>query len=255
MDAHYNSKKKSIFSCSDCNVLPNDSDGVPSRVGGGNGSGEIMKQTDHFLASEMNKLSVEERSNALNDLHCVGEELKETPEMVEQALVEFEQVVQEEKTNVYEMAIQQNQSFVQEPSFRLTFLRSNLYDVRQSVRKMMNLLRYKALYFGNDKIGRDITLDDLNEDDMELMLSGLYHIQEGRDRTGRIVVYLFSHLMGHCRADTVVRDNAIEFMIVLESAQCPSATLFSDPSCLLHLVQHYYPHPRSTNERRCGGIL
>ena len=37
-----------------------------------------MKETEDLLASEMNKLSVQERSKALDDLHCVGEELKET---------------------------------------------------------------------------------------------------------------------------------------------------------------------------------
>lgn len=165
---------------------------------------QIMKQTEDLLASDLNQLSAQERSNALDDVHCVGEELKETPEMIEQSLQEFEQIVQQEKTPFYAIACQQNRSYVEDPSFRLKFLRANFHDVGPSVHQMMNFLRYKATYFGNDKIAHDITLDDLNEDDMALMLSNLYHVQDGRDRNGRVVVYLFNHMLGNCRPDTLV---------------------------------------------------
>ncbi|CAJ1937742.1 unnamed protein product [Cylindrotheca closterium] len=70
---------------------------------------------------------------------------------------------------------------------------------------MMNFLRYKATYFGNDKVARDITLDDLNEEDMKWMLSGLFHIQDGRDQSGRVIIYLSNTLLGKCKADTLIR--------------------------------------------------
>ena len=66
-----------------------------------------LKQTEDLLASEMNNLTVQERLNALDDVHCVGEELKETPEMIEHALQEFEKVVQVEKNDVYNLALAQ----------------------------------------------------------------------------------------------------------------------------------------------------
>ena len=60
----------------------------------------------------------------------------------------------------------------------------------------MKFLRYKKEYFGEDKLGRDITLEDLTEEDKKVMLSGLVHIQAGRDRMGRVIVYWFHHLVG-----------------------------------------------------------
>jgi len=158
-----------------------------------------------LLAAELNSLSAKERSAALEDVHCVGEELAETAEKIEKSLAEFEHAVQEEKNELYDIAVKMNRSYVEDPLFRLKFLRANMHDVKRSVRQMMNLLRYKATYFGNDKIAREITLDDLTEEDMKLMLSGLFHIQDGRDRTGRVIIYLNNTLLGQCKADSLIR--------------------------------------------------
>ena len=171
--------------------------------------GDEMKQTEAFLAAELNKLSVQERAKAMDDIHCVGEELTETPEMIEQSLMEFEQLVQKVKTPVYEMAANQNRAYVEDPSFRLRFLRFNLHNVNRSVRQMMDFLKYKSTYFGQDKIAREIALDDLNDEDVELLLSGLYHIQDGRDRKGRMVLYVTTELLGKYRLENLVSQRTI----------------------------------------------
>eukprot|EP00526_Cylindrotheca_closterium_P004956 CAMPEP_0113640698 /NCGR_PEP_ID=MMETSP0017_2-20120614/21363_1 /TAXON_ID=2856 /ORGANISM="Cylindrotheca closterium" /LENGTH=623 /DNA_ID=CAMNT_0000551999 /DNA_START=33 /DNA_END=1901 /DNA_ORIENTATION=- /assembly_acc=CAM_ASM_000147 len=207
MEYSYNDGNKCIVPCLNCNDGPEQAflQHAATLHGSNNTERPEMKQTEDFLASEMNKLSVQERANALADVHCVGEELKETPEMIEKGLAEFQKAVEEAKNPVYEMACQQNRSYVEDPTLRLQFLRANFYDVGTSVRKMMNVLQYKAKYFGHDMVARDITLDDLNEEEMELILSGLCHIQDGRDRSGRVVLYVFTHMLGRCRADTLIR--------------------------------------------------
>ncbi|CAJ1969894.1 unnamed protein product [Cylindrotheca closterium] len=164
-----------------------------------------MKQTEELLSSEMSQLSVQERSNALDDLHCVGEELRETPEMIQRSLAEFEDAVRKERNPVYEMAVNQNRAHVEDPKFRLKFLRAKLYDTRKSVRKMMSFLECKAKYFGNDKVAREIDLSDLSKEDMELMLSGLFHVQDERDRRGRVVLHFFGKLLRRCKADNLIR--------------------------------------------------
>lgn len=164
-----------------------------------------MKSLEDYLASEMNKLSVQERGKALDDLHCVGEELHETPEIIENLLQDFEHELQQEHNSVYEMAVNQNRSYVEDPAFRLKFLRAALHDVGKAVRNMLEFLRYKATYFGNEKVARDITLDDLNEDDKELLLSGLHHIQDGTDRMGRVILYFFNKYMGIGTLESHVR--------------------------------------------------
>mmetsp|Transcript_35768 Transcript_35768/g.86530 ORF Transcript_35768/g.86530 Transcript_35768/m.86530 type:complete len:483 (+) Transcript_35768:75-1523(+) len=164
-----------------------------------------MKDTEDLLASELDKLSMKERSEAYDDVHCVGEELKETPGMIQKSLLEFDEAVRQERNAFYELALNQNRAFVEDPSFRLKFLRANMHNVGKSVRHMMKFLKYKAQYFGQDKLARDITLADLNEEDMELMLSGLFHIQEGRDRMGRVVFYMLSGMMGRFRPEAMFR--------------------------------------------------
>lgn len=164
-----------------------------------------MKQTEDLLASELNKLSVQERAKAFADVHCVGEELQETPEMITKSLAEFEELVQRDRNSVYEMAMTQNGAYVRDPTFRLNFLRANLHNVGKSVRQMMKFLQHKATYFGNDTVARDITLDDLNEEDKRLLWSGLYHIQEDKDRNGRVIIHWFGNLLGRFRAENVIR--------------------------------------------------
>ncbi|CAJ1937616.1 unnamed protein product [Cylindrotheca closterium] len=154
-----------------------------------NHEGNEMKETEELLASELSKLSVQERAKALDDLHCVGEELQETPEMIQHSLSEFDYLVQTCANRIYSVAVNQNRAYVQDSEFRLKFLRANMYDTRKSVHQMMSFLQQKALYFGEDKVAHDIAASDLNEDEIELMRSGFCQIQEGRDRNGRVVVF------------------------------------------------------------------
>ncbi|CAJ1937920.1 unnamed protein product [Cylindrotheca closterium] len=163
-----------------------------------------MRQTEDFLASEFSKLSVEERSEALNDIHCVGEELKETPEMLEMLLKQFDQTARQVRNHIYTVAVNQRRAFFEDSSFQLRFLRCNMYDVHQSVRQMVKFLENKAAYFGKDKISREITIQDLKDEAKELLLSGLYHIQEGRDQSGRVVLYLLNDKFGSSDIVTMV---------------------------------------------------
>ncbi|CAJ1955763.1 unnamed protein product [Cylindrotheca closterium] len=165
----------------------------------------VMQPTEEMLASELNKLSLEERAEAFDDIHCVGEELKETPGMIQKALADFEEMVKKDRNAAYEIAMTQNRAYVEDPSFRLKFLRANMHDVGKSVRQMMNSLQHKAKYFGNDKVAREITLDDLNEEDKNLLLSGFYHVQEERDRTGRAILHWFGGMLGRIKPENLIR--------------------------------------------------
>ncbi|KAL3926307.1 MAG: hypothetical protein SGBAC_013527, partial [Bacillariaceae sp.] len=58
-----------------------------------------VKQTEDFLAAEMmSQLSVQERLKALDDMHCVGEGLKETPEMIKIGRSEFRKAEKRRRT-------------------------------------------------------------------------------------------------------------------------------------------------------------
>ncbi|CAJ1969772.1 unnamed protein product [Cylindrotheca closterium] len=164
-----------------------------------------MKQTEDFLAAEFNKATAKERAEALDDIHCVGRALEEVPETKARLLKELDRLVQDERNPIYEIALKQNRAYVEDPSFRLRFLRCNMYDVHRSVRQMMAFLQHKATYFGDAKLALDIVLDDLNDDAMELLSSGLFHIQEERDRNGRVVLYLMNQIFRKYSVETMIK--------------------------------------------------
>ena len=202
-----------------------------------------MRQTEQLLASEFSRLSVEEQSEALHDIHCVGEELKENPEMVENLLRQFDQTVRQTHNPIYAMAVNQNKEYVEDSSFRLKFLRCNMYDVHQSVCQMMNFLENKATCFGQDKVSREITLHDLGDDAKELLLSGLYHIQKDRDQTGRVVLYMMSDMFGRCNIETMVSTFAALFAEEVWCSLKLTKSIFCiphaiDPCCVLHIQQN-----------------
>ncbi|CAJ1955755.1 unnamed protein product [Cylindrotheca closterium] len=176
-----------------------------NRQSGNHDVHNAMKPTEEMIASELYKLSVQERVKAFDDVHCVGEELRESSEMIQKSLAVFKETINKERNIFYDIAMTQNRAYVEDPSFRLKFLRANRHNVGKSVRQMMSFLKEKATYFGNDKIARDITLDDLNEADKSLLLSGFYHIQEERDRAGRAIIHWFGSMLGRVRPENLIR--------------------------------------------------
>ena len=167
-----------------------------------------MKQTEDFITAECNKLSSQEQSKAL-DLYWAGEELNHSLVLVMQSLAEFQRQLEDGNFPIYIMAVDQNREYVENPLFRLTFLRANTFNVKNAVNQMLSFFRLKATYFGTDKIARDITLRDLNDDDIELMMSGMYHIQNGTDQDGRVILYVLNNMIGQCEIENLVRVNDI----------------------------------------------
>ena len=78
-----------------------------------------MKETEDVLAKELSKLTFQERTKVMDDLHCVGDDLKETPEMIERSLEMFDEALHNEKDSFYDMAASQNRAYVEDNSFRL----------------------------------------------------------------------------------------------------------------------------------------
>ena len=176
---------------------------------GKNQTKPLMKETELMLASALSNLTAQERTLALHDVHCVGEELKESPEIVEKSLVEFDQAVQRQRNPVYDIAVSHNRAYVENRSFRLRFLRAAMHNIGLAVANMMNFLDNKLLHFGEDKVSREIRLNDLNEEEVGLLVSGIFHIQNDRDPMGRVIVYITAgiEMLEICRAQTLVRLN------------------------------------------------
>lgn len=196
----------------------------------------MMKQTEALLASEMYNLSTDERNTALDDVHCVGKELQETPELVQKSLDDFDQAVRRVQSDhpIYEIAKIQNRAYAEDPAFRLKFLRANFYNIDESVSQMMTFLHHKAENFGQDKVAREITLSDMREHEIETLSSGIYHIQDGRDQMGRVIVHIFENYMDENTSSTsMVR--FIEFKVVYCSIRTNSRIRLDAHTPLLYL--------------------
>eukprot|EP00980_Cylindrotheca_fusiformis_P014758 scaffold4024_cov85-Cylindrotheca_fusiformis.AAC.5 len=55
-------------------------------------TGDLM-ETEDILASELSNLSIQERIKAFDDVHCVGDDLKEDGKMVQDSLTKFDHAV------------------------------------------------------------------------------------------------------------------------------------------------------------------
>ena len=172
------------------------------------------EELDALLSQAMTQLTFQERQEQLEIVHGV-DQVVEDDAFIDSALQDLEQQLSScDKTErMYEVAERLNPEYVRDRAFRLMFLRANSYDVAKAVHQMMNLLQQKAMYFGNDRVAREITLDDLKEEDQRLMLD-MCHIQEGKDQMGRVISYWFPFGIfrtKNLRADSMVREDTICF--------------------------------------------
>ncbi|CAJ1939189.1 unnamed protein product [Cylindrotheca closterium] len=184
-------------------------------------AGSEFKQTEDFLAAEMNKLSFQERNKALEDIHCVGEGLKEDPEVVELHLQEFQKEVEilRPETPVYQAAEAINADYVNDRGFRLRFLRAKLYDVKKAVNQMMKFLQCKEKYFGKEKLCKEIDLSDLTEEDREYMRKGPFHVPKHRDRSGRVILHMLNTRLRLGTAQNLIRVSFYVFWNLLTALE------------------------------------
>jgi len=93
----------------------------------------------------------------------------------------------------YLQALSQNSVYVHDRDFLVRFLRADRYQPKQAAHRLVGFFAYKRELFGTDYLTKEITLDDLyeNEEDRKTLEGGLYQVLPGRDRSGRVVVGKF----------------------------------------------------------------
>jgi hypothetical protein len=149
------------------------------------------RESDAFFASELNKLSMEERDEVLLDLHGVSDVMDENPELVATSIIrllcQLDNIPNEEK-RAYLQALQQNEQYVRDEKFLLMFLRADRFNIPAAASRVVAFYETKSDLFGRDKLGRDILISDLTADDVACLESGYAQILSGRDRAGRAIL-------------------------------------------------------------------
>ena len=154
-------------------------------------------QVDVMLAQDLNETSMEEQEKALLDLHgasAVGEDpcAVEDSEFVARSLFQLEQELTKIKgRTAYEDAERRSKEYVHDKDFRLMFLRADNYHVQNAANRMVSFFEEKLKLFGPALLTKDITMDDLDDDDMEFLSSGTFQILPAKDMVGRAIVCFF----------------------------------------------------------------
>eukprot|EP00531_Pseudo-nitzschia_arenysensis_P007368 CAMPEP_0116124144 /NCGR_PEP_ID=MMETSP0329-20121206/5128_1 /TAXON_ID=697910 /ORGANISM="Pseudo-nitzschia arenysensis, Strain B593" /LENGTH=451 /DNA_ID=CAMNT_0003618113 /DNA_START=202 /DNA_END=1557 /DNA_ORIENTATION=+ len=118
--------------------------------------------------------------------------------------------------HAYKLALSRNPSYVRNPEFRLMFLRATEGDTKKAAKRLTRHFKTKLRLFGEDKLGRDIVLDDLGEDDMEALKSGGFQVLKKRDAAGRSVLFGRYTSMKYKTIDNMLRALWYIWMSILE---------------------------------------
>eukprot|EP00339_Tiarina_fusa_P010040 CAMPEP_0117023476 /NCGR_PEP_ID=MMETSP0472-20121206/17520_1 /TAXON_ID=693140 ORGANISM="Tiarina fusus, Strain LIS" /NCGR_SAMPLE_ID=MMETSP0472 /ASSEMBLY_ACC=CAM_ASM_000603 /LENGTH=473 /DNA_ID=CAMNT_0004729611 /DNA_START=44 /DNA_END=1465 /DNA_ORIENTATION=+ len=152
----------------------------------------VASQIDSFSA-ELSRLSIEERSNALYDLHGVSDKQPETAEMIESHTEQMRSILSTissqggEDSLAYRKAKSANANYVD--GLKLRFLRADGYNSREAAFRMLRFFERKSYLFGEDKLGREIELHDLSEEEVQALKEGLVQISPVRDQAGRAIIF------------------------------------------------------------------
>ena len=84
----------------------------------------------------------------------------------------------------------QNHYAIDDPAFRLRFLRAELFDVRKAVVRYCNYLNLVHELWGSVALDREVSLSDLDRSESALFRKGYFQLLPFRDRSGRRVVTL-----------------------------------------------------------------
>jgi len=122
----------------------------------GTSSSDSMERVTHLFARQnihdvptarMYELSTEERTSAFQDLHGALEQVEETPNLLQQRLVELDEALfalPKERTQALYQAVEMNVDYVK--SLRLCFLRAERFNPERAAIRMAGHFETKYVF-------------------------------------------------------------------------------------------------------------
>ena len=152
-------------------------------------------EEDLLLVKELNQLSVQERDNLYEEIHGVAKVQDETPEYRAEALKLLWGKLKglpRRKKHAFNRALFLKPSLEQDEDFLMMFLRADRFDAEKAALRLTRYFDCKLDLFGESKLVKKITMDDLSPDDMESVNSGCFlSIPDYRDQVGRPIQVFF----------------------------------------------------------------
>ncbi|KAL3941128.1 MAG: hypothetical protein SGBAC_004467 [Bacillariaceae sp.] len=185
-----------------------------------NDANRTKEEIDSFLAQSMTSLSFNEREAAYEELHGIANANPETQERISMWLSRFETYLNTIKTgSAYEIAEAMDRSYVTAPKFRMIFLRADRYDVEKAAHRMLKFMEIKKDLFGVGKLVQNITLQDLDEDDIACLRNGSVQIAPVPDIAGRQVLVGIPCLRQYNSMESELRARYYIIMTLVESEE------------------------------------
>jgi hypothetical protein len=150
-------------------------------------------ETEALFAAELSLLSMRERDEVLHDIHGVADSQHEDPALVKKCCEDLEDtlaLIPVVDKGSYQQARDLDESYVTNDDFLLMFLRACSFNVKLAAARMISFFNAKKDLFGLEKLAKEITYDDLDEEDIRCLESGYVQILSGRDRAGRAIFFL-----------------------------------------------------------------
>ena len=165
----------------------------PSAAGGGEDID--AKDIDSMVAQEMLKLSMEDREKVYYDVHGVSSPIQETPELIQNSLEQLDHELKQVEHDfpAYQKALSMDSAYVQNPKFRLMFLRADRMDPKLAAQRIGRHFQAKLELFRSELLVKDITQDDLDAEAIKSLYDGSSQSLPERDRAGRLIIVSCLH--------------------------------------------------------------
>lgn len=155
-------------------------------------------EIDRLVAQAMLELTAEEREKALEELHGVVEVDKEDPDFMASCLDDLDNCLESMKEGTaYALAEQMSYEYVSNNRFRTMFLRATRYTPQDAAQRMVEFFNYKKDLFGAEKLVKNITLDDMSDDDLASLEGGYVQVSTTRDMNGRPILIFYEKIKQH----------------------------------------------------------
>jgi hypothetical protein len=153
-----------------------------------------------LLSNELKSLTFQDRNAIQEELHGVGSLARpETKEMIELSIQRLNDAINDTPNkSAYDKSQTYPDTYVNTTSFRLIFLRAELFDEIAAAKRMINFLDMIHEYYGDAVLRRPICMNDLGKQELDLCKKGGFQVLPCRDRSGRKVwMFIDNHGLGY----------------------------------------------------------
>lgn len=143
-------------------------------------------------------------------VHGVNSIVEETPEFVAERVAAMRSELAKfsvTKRRAFDRAIFLKPRLEKDTKLYLLFLRSERFDPISAAQKLCLHFDHKLELFGEVNLPKEITLDDLDEDDLEIFQTGCQLVLPHKDRSGRTIQIISIPRMKFKHWKNMVSDN------------------------------------------------